>query len=446
MTANDAMAHTVMSYRSFEGQAVTTGYTNETFGYAQSPMARDIAAMQYLYGANYETRSGDTVYRWSTSTGEKFINGVGQGAPGGNKVFETIWDGGGVDTFDLSNYSTALTIDLTPGGWTNFNNNQRANLGNGQMAPGNVAVAYLFEGNPARLIENAIGGTGDDRITGNVAGNVLVGGAGNDTIYGVGGQNILIGDGVGNEFSIVGLRQSEVIAVDLPKVSTGGNDVLVGGNGNDLFVPGLGHNEVRGGGGTDTVVLDFNRDALTITASVDGVMNIVYAGGSVKMSGVEILALRDGIFALDGSVPASAADGGFGDDVALLYQAGFGRSADAPGLAYWTDKVHSQADLREVALSFLDSDEFEHRFGTSDNMAAADYVGVLYRNILDREGEAEGLNYWTQKLSSGSTNQADLLLAFAFSEENRQSAAPQADEFGFVAISKTDWAAIWAKI
>ena len=53
VSGTDAMAYSVMSYRSYAGVDTTKGYLNETFGYAQTPMARDIAAIQHLYGANY---------------------------------------------------------------------------------------------------------------------------------------------------------------------------------------------------------------------------------------------------------------------------------------------------------------------------------------------------------------------------------------------------------
>ena len=77
-------------------------------------MMFDIAALQEMYGANYTTNGGDTVYKWSATTGEMSINGVGQGAPAGNKIFMTIWDGGGNDTYDFSNYATNLTVNLSP--------------------------------------------------------------------------------------------------------------------------------------------------------------------------------------------------------------------------------------------------------------------------------------------------------------------------------------------
>jgi len=119
-SAHDDSEYTVMSYRSYVG-APSTGYVNEDFGYAQTYMANDILALQTLYGANYSTHSDNTVYSWSPTTGQEFINGVAQPAPGNgvggsaNRIFETVWDGNGIDTYDLSNYSTGVTINLNPG-------------------------------------------------------------------------------------------------------------------------------------------------------------------------------------------------------------------------------------------------------------------------------------------------------------------------------------------
>ena len=55
---------------------------------------------------------------------------------------------------------------------------QLADLGGGHYAAGNIANALLYDGNPASLIENAIGGTGNDTIVGNIANNHLTGGSG----------------------------------------------------------------------------------------------------------------------------------------------------------------------------------------------------------------------------------------------------------------------------
>src|SRR6476619_4394810 len=171
-------------------------------------MMDDIAALQFMYGANFTTNAGNTVYVWSTTTGEEFVNGVGQGRPGGNHIFETVWDGGGTDTYDFSNYATGLVVDLRPGGWTTTSSAQLSHLdyyaGDTHVAAGNIANALLYNGDPRSLIENAKGGVGNDAITGNAVANLLEGQAGNDTLDGCIGDDVAV---------FAGARSSYVIAL-----------------------------------------------------------------------------------------------------------------------------------------------------------------------------------------------------------------------------------------
>ena len=60
----DSLEYSVMSYRSYVGGPVT-GYTVGSTSYPQTLMMYDIAALQKMYGANYSTNGGDTVYTWS---------------------------------------------------------------------------------------------------------------------------------------------------------------------------------------------------------------------------------------------------------------------------------------------------------------------------------------------------------------------------------------------
>lgn len=213
----DSHEFSIMTYRSYPGKAIGS-VSNETYGFPQGFMMLDIAALQFLYGADYGTNNGNTTYSFSPTTGEMFINGVGQGAPGdgnggaSNRVFLTIWDGGGNDTYDFSNYATSQTIDLNPGGWSKISDGQLAYLGDGHYARGNVFNALMYQGNTASLIENAVGGSANDVIIGNVLNNRLQGNAGNDTIDGGGGTDTLVLRGnrtdykeysaVGNTFTI----------------------------------------------------------------------------------------------------------------------------------------------------------------------------------------------------------------------------------------------------
>ena len=54
-----------MSYRSYTGASDQPGYTNGAFGYPQTLMMYDIAAIQHMYGANFNFNAGNTVYKWS---------------------------------------------------------------------------------------------------------------------------------------------------------------------------------------------------------------------------------------------------------------------------------------------------------------------------------------------------------------------------------------------
>lgn len=253
----DSMEFSIMTYRSYVG-APLGSYSNEEWGYAQSLMMYDIAAIQQMYGANFNTNSSDTTYRFSTTTGEMFVNGVGQGTPGGNRIFRTIWDGNGIDTYNFSDYSTNLEIDLTPGSWSNLDANgnfQRAYLGNGNYARGHVFNALQYNGDSRSLIENAIGGSGNDRIMGNNADNRLDGGSGNDYLDGGIGSDNLIG-GWGHD-SLYGGSSNDSL------YGGGDNDYHDGGDGNDLVAGWNGNDTLIGGAGNDSLYGDGGNDILT---------------------------------------------------------------------------------------------------------------------------------------------------------------------------------------
>jgi Ca2+-binding RTX toxin-like protein len=185
---HDQMEYSVMTDHSYIGDTHLF-LTNEPFGYAQSPMMYDIAGIQAIYGANF-SGPANTVYSWSPTTGEEFINGVGQGVPGANRVFMTVWDGGGHATYDFSAYSTDLSIDLRPGAYSKISAAQLAYLGDGHYADGNVFNAIQYHDDPRSLIEVAIGGSGADRIIGNAADNILRGGRGADILTGGPGNDV----------------------------------------------------------------------------------------------------------------------------------------------------------------------------------------------------------------------------------------------------------------
>lgn len=230
----DSQEYTVVTYTDYVGDTHTNSYDSGNVDWAQSYQQLDISAMQFMYGANFsengETWSGDTVYTFNTETGEMSINGVGQGTPAGNRIFRTIWDGHGEDTYDLTNYTDDLDIDLSPGSWSTFSYDQLADLNSGSnddqyLAQGNVANALLYEDDVRSLIENALGGSGNDRMTGNDADNLLNGNAGADTLSGGAGRDRLIG-GAGAD-TLNGGADNDILRGD------NGSDILIGGEGRD---------------------------------------------------------------------------------------------------------------------------------------------------------------------------------------------------------------------
>ncbi len=115
--------------------------------------------------------------------------------------------------------------------------------------------------------------------------------------------------------------------------------------------------------------------------------------------------------------------------VALLYEAAFDRDGDIDetGLNFWIDRREGDGGPalteRELAAAFLASDEFIAAFGQISGIESEELVRLLYRNILDREGEAEGVAFWTGLLEdpAGDFAPPDALLAFAESSENREA-------------------------
>ncbi|WEX74247.1 M10 family metallopeptidase C-terminal domain-containing protein [Sinorhizobium numidicum] len=228
-TQYDSIEYSIMTYRGFVGAGDDGGYGYEQYGAPQTFMMADIAGLQEMYGADFTTNSGNTVYKWTPASGATLVNGETAISPGANRIFATIWDGGGNDTYDLTAYKTGLKIDLRPGKASTFSADQLAYLGGGPndgYARGNIFNALLYHSDTRSLIENVKGGSAADTIIGNQVANSLLSYAGNDTLYGDSGNDWLYG-GIGA-------------------------DTLNGGNGNDRLLGETGADRLTGGTGADS--------------------------------------------------------------------------------------------------------------------------------------------------------------------------------------------------
>ncbi|WP_075294590.1 M10 family metallopeptidase C-terminal domain-containing protein [Pseudomonas fluorescens] len=113
-------------------------------------------------------RTDDTIYGFNSNTGkpETTLKSAS------DKPDFNVWDERGNDTFDFSGFKQNQIISLRGGSFSSV----------GGMKE-NVRI------DEKTVIENAVGGRGNDRIIGNSANNVLTGGAGADTLEGGGGWN-----------------------------------------------------------------------------------------------------------------------------------------------------------------------------------------------------------------------------------------------------------------
>ena len=216
--AQDTTQYSIMSYFSSYEAGQTQSFIDWSVMrvvYASTPMVHDILAIQAKYGADLTTRTGNTTYGFNATA--DVTNSAMRFEPGEMAAIFTIYDAGGVDTLDLSGYRTSSIIDLRPGAYSSAGgadrqltlaeinaNNAAAGLParseflyevyfngvegvNGDLSwieqtgvtdflmHENIGIAY------GTIIENAIGGAGNDRIIGNSANNRLTGGGGADS-------------------------------------------------------------------------------------------------------------------------------------------------------------------------------------------------------------------------------------------------------------------------
>ena len=408
-TGFDGQPYSLMTYRGAIGETINN-FEGDGFNQPQTYMQFDIAALQFMYGANYGASANNTasVYTFSPTTGEMFINGVGQGAPTSNIVFRTVWDGGGNDTYDLTNYTTPMNLDLQPGHWLVFDTDatggllQRANnspLTGTAYAPGNVANALLANGDIASLIENVSAGSGNDSVTGNVADNVIYGYLGNDTIRGLAGNDTAWFDG------LVGASAVTLLGPDHYQVSgPDGTDQLYGIERAQFGVPAV-----------TNVALDSLLPAgsvLTIGTSMAG--TIAAAGNhayyaTTLISGVTYVfnmegaqsagtTLNDPYLALysdDATVAAFNDDGGIGRNAYLSY-------TPSATHTYWLDARDFASGIGTFTLSGAVADDYGSVPGGAGTLA----VGAALAGTIDSGGDTD---WFAITLTAGQAYEFDLL-------------------------------------
>jgi len=274
----------------------------------------------------------------------------------------------------------------------------------------------IIDGTPGN---DTLVGTSDSDIIHGGAGNDLIdGGAGNDSIFSDEGNDDIWG-GQGNDF-ITGNNTGAVIvhyndgpagvSVDLRSGTAtdgwGNRDTLsqiyavVGSDFNDTLTAWGATSSVylNGGSGDDKITGGWGNDAL-----VGGSGNDTIDGG-------------DGITGASNSWYGSAY---------RLYQATLGREPDIGGFQEWVTALKSGMTVGAAAATFVNSTEFQANYGALNN---TQFVTLLYKNVLGRTPDSNGLSAWVQSLDAGNSR-ANVVVGFSESTEFKNNSATDVDAY-----------------
>lgn len=223
---------------------------------------------------------------------------------------------------------------------------------------------------------------------------------GNDlTIRGGEGRNILF-TGAGSQDIFLGEDDDELYA-------GAGDDTVGSAGGNDKIFGESGNDTVFGGEGNDTLHGGSGSDKATYTGNMADYT-------ITRDEGYTYVALKSNPIEVDTLVNAETIQ--FADNtytitsttnqqqVATLYMQILDRQAEMGGYQYWAH-VGAQGDLLgTMALNFIKSQEYQAKTGVIWNsLDTAGKVEVLYEAMLGRTSDTEGKAYWMNAVASGAT-------------------------------------------
>lgn len=287
-----------------------------------------------------------------------------------------------------------------------------------------VSVAQLPLGN-----QQIFGSSGPDMILGADGADTIAGNAGADTIHGGAGNDVLIGGVFDADFdplagAVYRLYRATLDRAPDPGGHRGWIDILAQGQRGLLDVAGgfVNSPEFKRdyGGASDTqfITLLYNNvlDRAPDAGGLQGWLSTLQDGASraqVVVGFSESHEFR--INTVSGALKFSLESyrSAWVDDVYRLYRATLDREPDRAGLEGWTARLAESATIAQVAGGFTDSREFREVYGNLDDVA---FVRLLYRNVLDREADADGLRGWVAKLAEGTTR-GDVVTGFSQSRE-----------------------------
>jgi Ca2+-binding RTX toxin-like protein len=304
---------------------------------------------------------------------------------------------------DLSNPDTTVVV----GSWTGTGGVVQPEGSETQMvvvdidAPAGTDVDLVIP--PENLASTSVWVFDTDaniNVTFNTTERVIVMGNGNDEVVVLGDRNTTIDGGDGNDTLILSGGNDSIIG-------GAGNDSVVAGDGADTIVSGIGIDTVDGGLGFDVLQLEgtINDWSVVVEGDVVSLTGAPGSGNGVEMTNVNFISFGTSIVDNGDQFSIVVTDDALNkDDAMRLYQTALDRSADQGGAQYWLDTIDAGLNTYfDTATYFLQSAEFESKYGTLDN---EQFVNQMYENAFDREAEQEGLDYWLSVLNDGASRAA----------------------------------------
>lgn len=218
-------------------------------------------------------------------------------------------------------------------------------------------------------------------------------------------------------------------------IGTAFGDEMIGNALSNLLRGGAGNDTLNGGTGIDTAQFSGKRADFQLQKTSQGFQASDKKGteGVDTLQNMEVLQFSDMLVNLTVGDKAKSISAEGLKSIVELYIAYFNRVPDGDGMAYWIDQYKAGATIETIGKSFYAaavSPDFSALTGYSVTMNNADFIKIIYKNVLGRdEVDQPGMDYWSSSLASGNQTRGSLINTILFSAHSYKGKA----DYGWVA-------------
>ncbi|ADR33256.1 Hemolysin-type calcium-binding region [Sulfuricurvum kujiense DSM 16994] len=236
------------------------------------------------------------------------------------------------------------------------------------------------------------------------------------------GENLIIRGGEGRNTIFTGDGHQDIMCgTDDDELHAGGGDDTVGSaGGNDRIFAEAGNDTVFGGTGDDFMHGGSGNDTVTYDGNRgdyvitrDNGKTYVY---TVSTGETDTVVNAESIQFADAIYTITNNEDL--TQIASLYQQILGRQADLDGFQYWTSTFDNGDTIGAIATSFVRSSEYFNDTGNVwDSMSNDQRIETFYQLMLGRASDAVGKAYWMDAINNGTMSIQDIAGSFVESSE-----------------------------